>query len=155
MSHVTYEWVMSHTNESCHIWMSHVTHEWVTSRMNKSYHVCKIRVYLLHGRRCNNNTPHESCDILSHMIYWVMSHMNESSHNMNESRPAKQNTLKIEFTCCIVVAAIMTLPMYSLSAAHASASCAGFRPYFLATWHVCHVYEWDMYEWDMCEWDVS
>ena len=26
MSHVTYEWVMSHTNESCYIWMSHVTH---------------------------------------------------------------------------------------------------------------------------------
>jgi len=28
MSHVTYEWVMSHMNESCHIWMSHVTYEW-------------------------------------------------------------------------------------------------------------------------------
>ena len=27
MIHVTYEWVMSHMNESCHIWMSHVTYE--------------------------------------------------------------------------------------------------------------------------------
>jgi len=27
MSHVTYEWVMSHTNESCHIRMSHVIYE--------------------------------------------------------------------------------------------------------------------------------
>jgi len=28
--HVTYEWVMSHMNESCHIWMSDVTYECVT-----------------------------------------------------------------------------------------------------------------------------
>jgi len=69
MSHVTYKWVVSHMNESCHIWTSHVTHEWVTSHMNKSCHVCTPWVYLLHGRRCNNNTPHESCDILSHVTY--------------------------------------------------------------------------------------
>ena len=29
--HVTYEWVMAHMHESCHIWMSHGTHEWVMS----------------------------------------------------------------------------------------------------------------------------
>jgi len=29
------EWVMSHMNESCHIWMSHVTHEWGMSDMNE------------------------------------------------------------------------------------------------------------------------
>jgi len=40
MSHVTYEWVMSHMNESCHIWMSHVTYEWVMSHM---YESCPIR----------------------------------------------------------------------------------------------------------------
>jgi len=48
MSAVTHEWVISHTDESCHIWMSHVTemndpchtwkgaitHEWVVSHMN-------------------------------------------------------------------------------------------------------------------------
>jgi len=28
--------VMSHMNESCHIWMSHVTYEWVMSHMNES-----------------------------------------------------------------------------------------------------------------------
>ena len=27
----THEWIMSHANELCHIWMSHVTYEWVTS----------------------------------------------------------------------------------------------------------------------------
>jgi len=32
MSHVTYECVMSHMNESCHIWMSHVTLPWCTMR---------------------------------------------------------------------------------------------------------------------------
>jgi len=37
MSHVSYEWVMSHMNESCLIWMSHVSYEWVMSHMNKSY----------------------------------------------------------------------------------------------------------------------
>ena len=36
LSHVTYEWVMSH--ESCHVWMSHVP--WVMSHMNES---CPIR----------------------------------------------------------------------------------------------------------------
>jgi len=38
MSHVTYEWVMSHLNESCHRWMGHVTFEWVMSHMNESCH---------------------------------------------------------------------------------------------------------------------
>ena len=33
---VTYEWVMSHMNESCLTWMSHVSYEWVTSYMNES-----------------------------------------------------------------------------------------------------------------------
>jgi len=36
---VTYEWVMSHMNESCHIWMSHVTYKWVISHTNESRHV--------------------------------------------------------------------------------------------------------------------
>jgi len=74
-SHVTYEWVMSHMNESClhlcltstshaishvskscHIWMSHVTYEWVMSHMNESCHIWMTRV----------------------SYEWVMSHMNES-----------------------------------------------------------------------------
>ena len=34
-----YEWVMSHMNESCPIWMSHAPYEWVMSHMNAS---CRI-----------------------------------------------------------------------------------------------------------------
>jgi len=33
----TYEWVMSHLTESCHIRRSQVTHDWVMSNMNESY----------------------------------------------------------------------------------------------------------------------
>jgi len=56
MSHVTYKWVMSHINESCHIWISHVTYVWVLSHMNKSCHIW-----------------------MSHVTYeWVMSHIHES-----------------------------------------------------------------------------
>jgi len=56
MSCVPYEWVMSHINESCPIWLSHVPYDWVMSHMN------------------------ESCPIwMSHIPYeWVMSLMNES-----------------------------------------------------------------------------
>jgi len=39
VSHVTYEWVMSHMSESCHIWVSHVTYEWVMSHMSESCHM--------------------------------------------------------------------------------------------------------------------
>jgi len=53
----TYEWVMSHMNESCHIWMSHVTYEWVISHMNESCHIWR-----------------------SHVTYeWVMSYIGEVS----------------------------------------------------------------------------
>ena len=34
-----YQWVMSHMNESCHVWMSHVTYGWVMSHMNASCHI--------------------------------------------------------------------------------------------------------------------
>jgi len=30
---------MSHTNESCHLWMSHITYKWVMSHMNELYHI--------------------------------------------------------------------------------------------------------------------
>ena len=54
----TYEWIVSHINESCHIWMSHVTYEWVMSHMNEWFHIW-----------------------ISHVTYeWVTSHMNEPCH---------------------------------------------------------------------------
>ena len=53
MSHVPYEWVMSHMNESCPIWMGHVPYEWVMSHMNGS---CPIQM---------SHVPSE----------WVMSHL--------------------------------------------------------------------------------
>ena len=84
MSHVTYEWVMSHMNESCHIWMSHVTYEWVMSHTNESCHMWMSHVI------CEWVTSHtnESCHI------WMSraTHMHESCHiwmscatHMNES----------------------------------------------------------------------
>ena len=86
-SHAAYESVMSHVNESCHIWMSCATYEWVTSRTNESCHIRMSHVtyewVMLH--------TNESCHIwMSHVTHeWVMSHMNESRHtwmsHMNES----------------------------------------------------------------------
>jgi len=78
MSHVTYEWVMSHMNESCHIWMSHITYEWVMSHMNKSCHIW-IRHDTYEWVMSHTN---ESCHIwMSHVTYeWVLWHMNESFH---------------------------------------------------------------------------
>jgi len=76
---VSYKWVMSHMNESCHThrdhqrrekkvishinksfhkWMSHITCEWVISHINESCHIWK---------------SHVTCQ-------WVMSHTNESCH---------------------------------------------------------------------------
>jgi len=60
MSHVIYEWVVSHMNESCHIWMSHVTYEWVMSHMNES---CV-------ERNMSHIRANESC----HIYEWVMPH---------------------------------------------------------------------------------
>jgi len=64
MSHVAYEWVMSHMNESCHIWMSHVTS--IT---------CNGRVRMNLSESCN--ILKESCPIwMSHVSYeWVVSHI--------------------------------------------------------------------------------
>jgi len=80
MSHVTYEWVLSHMNESCRIWMSHVTFGWVISHMNELCHI-----WISHCKCLQWNTSsstrlvytNESCHIwMSHVTHeWVMSHM--------------------------------------------------------------------------------
>jgi len=102
MSHVTYEWVMSHMNDSYHIWKSLDTYEWVMTHMNLSCHMWMGHVtcewVMLHM-----NEPHyevishvneswrrcESCHIwMSHVTYeWVMSDMNESCHKACHIRP--------------------------------------------------------------------
>jgi len=78
MSHVTYEWIMSHMNESCHTWMSHVTYEWVMPHINEPCHAWMSHVTYEWVMSHMN----ESCHTwMSHMTYeWVMPHMNESCH---------------------------------------------------------------------------
>ena len=96
MHHVPYEWVRSHTNESCHVWMSHdsfcvlhvlicggvgsvvchVTYEWVTSHMHESRHVwtshdivCALQVLICGGVG----------SAVCHITYeWGMLHTNKS-----------------------------------------------------------------------------
>jgi len=53
LRHFSPEWVLSHLNESCHIWMSHVTYEWVMPHLHES---------------CHKWMSHVACE-------WVMSHM--------------------------------------------------------------------------------
>jgi len=51
MRHVKYRWVRSHVNEVCHIWMCCVTYEWVVSHMNESSytdHEWKLCLQVLH-----------------------------------------------------------------------------------------------------------
>jgi len=76
MSHVSYEWVTSHMNESCLIWMSHVSYEWVMSHMNESRLIWMSHV----SYEWVTSHMNESCLIwMSHVSYeWVTSHMNES-----------------------------------------------------------------------------
>jgi len=110
-SHITYTWVkcaelsadslavihvtgvMSHMNESCHIWMSHVTYEWVMSHMNESCHIWMrhatyhvyVYVYVTEVMSHMNVTSRhihivtwrlepKSCHICMSHVTWVMSH---------------------------------------------------------------------------------
>jgi len=106
----THEWVMSHMNESCHIWMNHVTHmneschpyEWIMSyqvaasrrarRLQCLSESQSPRAYSDAGTIyewvmspiCLRHDTYinESCHTwMSHVTHeWVMSHMNESCH---------------------------------------------------------------------------
>jgi len=107
MGHVAHEWVMSHLNESCHIWMSHGTWineschkqtchgtcEWVMSHMHKWYctgayiteNVFRMHVWMghvTHVRRMHLSSLYE-CVVSQQR----MSHRNESCHHshLNES----------------------------------------------------------------------
>jgi len=82
-----YEWVMSHMNWSCPIWMSHVPYEWVMPHTNESCHIWMSHVPWLawgaHLRHLFNRfvvwwMGHVPCE-------WVMSHINESCLPMKTS----------------------------------------------------------------------
>jgi len=106
-SHVTHKRVMSHTDESCHMWMNHVTQAQVlqnialwmsqltkTTTMDDSItirisHVTYWEVVSRTNESCHASTDaimhcpiDEWCDIeISHdTCEWVTSHMNESCH---------------------------------------------------------------------------
>jgi len=95
-SDVTYEWVMSHMNESCHIrrsdgtyewvmlhmnewhviWASHVSYEWVTAHTNESSPEYKSHT---RTRVCHTGSYSRSNEASSHVTYeCVMPHTNES-----------------------------------------------------------------------------
>jgi len=68
------EWVMSHMNEWCHIWMSHVTYEWVMSHMNEWCHICACVICHLGMRHVINGW------VMSHLWISHVTHVKESRH---------------------------------------------------------------------------
>jgi len=106
MIRVTYGGVMSHMNESCHIWKSHVEYEGVVSHMNETCHIvshmnasCHTwlsrNTYEWFKSHMNDRTSYfcgayervmshvnGSCHAWTVLIYkWVMPRMNESCTN--------------------------------------------------------------------------
>ena len=95
-----YEWVTSHVNESCHVWMSHVTFEWVMSRINESCHIWIVMSHMNSHVNYVDASPNMSEAYvvasrhiwMSHVTYeWDMSPMNshidyvDASPNMSEA----------------------------------------------------------------------
>jgi len=70
LSHVPYEWVISHMNESCPIWMSHVPYKCVMSHMNMTQDIVTTRSWRASSTSGKYELSHVPCE-------WVMSHMNE------------------------------------------------------------------------------
>ena len=74
--HVTYEWVMSYTNETCHIWMGHVT------RMNEACHIRMSHVTHI-DESCHTYERGASqiwILVMSHIWMRHGTYMNESCH---------------------------------------------------------------------------
>ena len=83
MSQVTYKWVMSRRNESCHVWMNHVTyeschtHEWVYLLLL----LCTLfpRALLRDlNRKFEKSSFHFLALARTCRYEWVMSHTNEA-----------------------------------------------------------------------------
>jgi len=78
----SYEWVMSHMNDSCPIWMSHVPYEWVMSHVNEACLILTMNEAWMRHVPYEWGMSHmnEACPIwMRHVPYeWGMSHMNEA-----------------------------------------------------------------------------
>ena len=81
ISHITYEWGMSHMNASCRIRMRR---EWVLIRMSHGAHMNEwSHVWICHvTHECVRSHMNASCHVwISHVTYaWAMSHIHESCH---------------------------------------------------------------------------
>jgi len=125
--HITFEWVTSHLNDSCHIWMSHVTFEWVMShlsvvsclRESQSCHVWErcdskrqARVCVCSTQTHTHTHTYTHCQslgaecVMSRMNEsneWVVSHLNGSVtgviSNLNEVLKIVLNNL---FKCDVI-----------------------------------------------------
>ena len=80
----THEWVLSHMNKSCYIWMSHVTYEWVTSWMRPVTYFLNLGVFINCHKWAMSRIwmrERESVSQDSHQEgKTMMSHTNESCH---------------------------------------------------------------------------
>ena len=146
--YVTYDGVIAHLNESCHIWMSHVAYEWVMSPQHlkprdlgqshakyassvlcvlcgsRPSKVCHVSMSHVTSERVMSNT-NESCHIWrSHVTdEWVIPHTNESSHVwMSDNHP--------KYVSC------MLCVMYAM--------CGAFATCYSSVWHVSPALPWCM-----------
>jgi len=141
MSHVTYERVMSHVNESCHIWTSHVTYRW--RRDDSFIFICDMNewcVWMSHVT-CERDMSHvsETC----HTRTSHVTHMNESSYTWMSSVTYERVTWHI-WTCHVTCEWEMShtnesCDRYERDMSHMNESCDIFTrhvTYELVMWHI-------------------
>jgi len=97
-SHVACEYVVSHKDKSCQIWMSHVTCERVMSHIHLSRHTSSSRV----THECAMSHMNESCHTWMSRVRhewvtheWVVSHMNAGERG--EGLAGKALHYKVKF----------------------------------------------------------
>ena len=112
LSHVTCEYVMSHMNESCHIWMSHVTY----GMRRLACHVWHSGIYT-----CIPVSVRYTCNFMwiRHVTYeWVMSHM-EWDDLLENVTNASYEADKV----CIYVCTYMSHVTCESAMSHVNESC--------------------------------